>query len=57
VRAQAAGAKKGAARAKPAYASLSRPNPINLPEEVPCASIGAEVRTDRLDDDSPWRLQ
>jgi TatA/E family protein of Tat protein translocase len=39
-------------RPVPAYTS-----PVILPEDNPWASIGAEVRTDRLDDDSPWRLQ
>jgi len=32
----------------------SRP-PVELPEDNPWASIGAVVRTDRLDDDNPWR--
>jgi Tat protein translocase TatB subunit len=28
---------------------------IDLPEDNPWASIGADVRSDKLDDDSPWR--
>lgn len=28
---------------------------VDLPDDNPWASIGAEVRSDRLDDDSPWR--
>ena len=28
---------------------------LSLPEDNPWASVGAQVRTDQLDDDSPWR--
>lgn len=28
---------------------------IELPDDNPWASIGADVRSDKLDDDSPWR--
>jgi Tat protein translocase TatB subunit len=28
---------------------------ISLPEDNPWASVGAQVRTDQIDDDSPWR--
>jgi Tat protein translocase TatB subunit len=37
---------------KPASANLSA---IELPEDNPWVSVGAEVRSDKLDDDSPWR--
>jgi len=38
----------------------SRPNPghlppVELPEDNPWALIGTVIRTDRLDDDNPWR--
>lgn len=41
-------------------ASLQRPGlenhqPIELPDDNPWASVGASVRSDKLDDDSPWR--
>ncbi len=29
--------------------------PIELPDDNPWASVGATIRTDRLDDDNPWR--
>lgn len=36
-------------------ATPSTPTPIYLPEDNPWASVGAAVRSDKLDDDSPWR--
>ncbi len=35
--------------------SPSAPSPIYLADDNPWASVGAEVRADKLDDDSPWR--
>ncbi|BCX05313.1 MAG: hypothetical protein KatS3mg053_3251 [Candidatus Roseilinea sp.] len=29
--------------------------PVELPDDNPWASVGATIRTDRLDDDNPWR--
>jgi Tat protein translocase TatB subunit len=42
-------------KAKPAGTPLAMPALVNLPEDNPWASVGAPVRSDRLDDDSPWR--
>ncbi len=51
--------KTGTANApKPAY-TLSKPAgpvDVNLSADNPWANIGAPIRTDKLDDDSPWRL-
>lgn len=46
--------------ASPRYAQKSslRPtifSPIELPDDNPWASIGALIRSDKLDDDNPWR--
>ncbi len=35
--------------------SPSAPSPIYLADDNPWASVGAAVRADKLDDDSPWR--
>jgi sec-independent protein translocase protein TatB len=52
--AAAKGAATGPAKAIGSPPAL--PRLIALPEDNPWASIGAPVRSDRLDDDSPWRL-
>lgn len=52
----AAAQKNGAKRAAPAPAAPLFDNPVVLPADNPWSSIGAEVRADKLDDDSPWKL-
>jgi sec-independent protein translocase protein TatB len=44
--------------AKPSYALVQPVGTVdvNLTSDNPWANIGAPVRTDKLDDDSPWRL-
>jgi sec-independent protein translocase protein TatB len=55
--AQRAAAKRAATGPAKAIGSPpTLPRLIDLPEDNPWASIGAPVRNDRLDDDSPWRL-
>lgn len=50
-------ATNGTARTHVARAALpaSIPSPVFLSDDNPWASVGAATRSDKLDDDSPWR--
>jgi sec-independent protein translocase protein TatB len=45
----------GAVKTRTRRPTDETPAPIALPEDNPWASIGVLVRSDKLDDDSPWR--
>jgi sec-independent protein translocase protein TatB len=50
-----AGANGKAARAA-SRPTASAPQLVFLPDDNPWASAGADIRADKLDDDSPWRI-
>ncbi|MFC1463558.1 MAG: twin-arginine translocase TatA/TatE family subunit [Candidatus Brachytrichaceae bacterium NZ_4S206] len=52
---QPADASNGARIALPHSIAPENHIPVELPDDNPWASVGATIRTDRLDDDNPWR--
>lgn len=53
--AQSNAALNGPAATAPSHISPGNHLPIELSDDNPWASVGATIRTDRLDDDNPWR--
>lgn len=52
---QPAATSNGARIALPGPVAPENLIPVELPDDNPWASVGATIRTDRLDDDNPWR--